>query len=610
MKRKIAMFSSTWFADYTSELIKGFQNRISNSDIELHIFNTYDATEKIDIIPKEQDILSLPCLDTYDGVLIAFNSVGDYPEVEKLAKQYAASGKPVLCIDQVFGGQPCIGVDNYHSFYQVIEHMITVHHCQTFNFLGGPENHPENRLRLQAFRDCLNAHGIPIENDRVLFFHFLHSDGQKAYDIWKSKGLHLPDAVICANDRMALGYCVSAENDGYTAPIDFRITGFDNLEEAQFYIPSITSVNRSWEKLGYESISRLLEMMDGAPIQDNYDIKGSLVTNESCGCYNPNSLSNTILLNYRNQRDRDALGIWTRKALQIFCNAESEDDIREGLEIADKRIGLPHLSLCLNYPLKSVTKESLLDGYADSFFTITARNTGTVTRTDLLPEELMNTGSRIFMFSPLHFGVHNFGYCVLPYVSNMLQYDKHRKFVDYLCLSMECTSQREMLKASNKQLENLYLLDQLTGLYNRFGYTDLAPAFFNKHCGKISIFYMDLDNLKQINDSHGHAMGDKSLCAIAEGIRTVFSEESLKIRMGGDEFLIIERLLTEREISLRKQSLIQFLSDYQYSENLPVCLSASIGHTQNEDPAANLEKLVRDADAKMYQIKQQKKQKL
>ena len=61
---------------------------------------------------------------------------------------------------------------------------------------------------------------------------------------FKAQGLHIPDCIISANDHMAYGYLLSAREDGYEAPEDFRITGFDNMDMGQDFIPSITSINR------------------------------------------------------------------------------------------------------------------------------------------------------------------------------------------------------------------------------------------------------------------------------------------------------------------------------------------------------------------------------
>lgn len=235
--RKILMITSTWNIIYIDNLIQGILKRIQDSDIYLHIYNAYHVADQSVYGQMELGIFQLPDPHAYDGMLVAINSVGDTPYINRIIASYLKQGCKVLSIDQQFLDQPCIGIDNYRMFYQMTEHMITVHGCKSLNYLGGPEFHEENQKRYSAFRDCLSRHGIPLDSRRVLHKSFLHADGENAYEHWKEQGLHLPDAVLCANDNMALGYCVAAQRDGYYAPQDFRISGFDNSEESQIYSP-------------------------------------------------------------------------------------------------------------------------------------------------------------------------------------------------------------------------------------------------------------------------------------------------------------------------------------------------------------------------------------
>ena len=87
----------------------------------------------------------------------------------------------------------------------------------------------------------------------------------------------MPDVVMCANDYMALGYLSAAEADGYQPPIDYRIAGFDNFEEGQLYSPSLSSVNRNWEKLGYDSIDKLLQLGEGTVEMGEFFSPGKLL---------------------------------------------------------------------------------------------------------------------------------------------------------------------------------------------------------------------------------------------------------------------------------------------------------------------------------------------
>ena len=236
MKRKLMLACCVWHEDYIRGLMRGISRRIEEDDLELHVFISYDTANDSRLQKKEQEIFSLPDVKEYDGILIASTSEGNKQVIEELIAEGMKQGKQMLSIERKFEGIPSAGVDNYREFYQLVEHMITVHGCKIFNYIGGPETNEENQQRYQAFCDCLKNHNLQVDKERVGHFKFLTNDGKRAYDAWKEKGLHLPDAVICANDTMAIGYCNAAMEDGYRIPDDFRISGFDNLRKDNFIV--------------------------------------------------------------------------------------------------------------------------------------------------------------------------------------------------------------------------------------------------------------------------------------------------------------------------------------------------------------------------------------
>ena len=157
------MITSTWNVIYFDSLIQGILRRIRDTDIHLDVFNAYDVVGQTEYGRMELGIFQLPDPQEYEGMLIAINSAGNPPYIDQLIRTYLEHDCKILCIDQQFMDQPCIGIDNYHMFYQMVEHMITVHGCRTMNYLGGPESHEENKLRYAAFCDCLAHHNIPLD---------------------------------------------------------------------------------------------------------------------------------------------------------------------------------------------------------------------------------------------------------------------------------------------------------------------------------------------------------------------------------------------------------------------------------------------------------------
>nr|MCR5406231.1 substrate-binding domain-containing protein [Lachnospiraceae bacterium] len=273
MRQYIQMLSSTWEHRYLTTLVEGIKRRLEGEDIGLHVFNAYDDIIEKNFYTLDREVFSLPNNDDYIGMITVFNSVDATRSISHYVSEFRKTGKPALTIDQHVEGTPFFGIDNYASMYELVEHMITYHKCRVLNYMGGPATNEENQLRYKAFVDCLNAHDIPVDYNRVRHYRYLIEDGRQAYNDFKAQGLHIPDCVISANDHMAYGYLLSAREDGYEAPEDFKITGFDNMDMGQDFIPSITSINRSWEQLGYDAADGLIKMVrSGKPIMQHFTI--------------------------------------------------------------------------------------------------------------------------------------------------------------------------------------------------------------------------------------------------------------------------------------------------------------------------------------------------
>ena len=94
---------------------------------------------------------------------------------------------------------------------------------------------------------------------------------------------------------------------------------------------------------------------------------------------------------------------------------------------------------------------------------------------------------------------------------------------------------------------------------------------------------------------------------MADAIKEVYREENILVRMGGDEFLVIGKEAGEKVLSEKEKAVGSSLKEYSEREKLPFMLTASMGHVHNLKNAISLETLVKNADARMYEIKQRRK---
>ncbi len=169
-------------------------------------------------------------------------------------------------------------------------------------------------------------------------------------------------------------------------------------------------------------------------------------------------------------------------------------------------------------------------------------------------------------------------------------------------------------KAMEDKLKSLSLTDELTGLYNRRGFFNMAEQQLNlakRKKEKAFLLYLDLDRLKEINDTFGHNEGDGAIKDIAMILKDIYRETDVIGRLGGDEFVVfpigtddetceilVDRLLKKIDIHNRKSNKIYKLS-----------ISVGVAHYDPKKPCS-LDELLKQADKIMYNHKINKKKSL
>jgi two-component system cell cycle response regulator len=160
-------------------------------------------------------------------------------------------------------------------------------------------------------------------------------------------------------------------------------------------------------------------------------------------------------------------------------------------------------------------------------------------------------------------------------------------------------------------LRSLSLIDDLTGLYNRRGFTDLGEQYLKlaRRSGRgVTMVYLDLDRFKTINDSLGHHVGDRALLRVADILRATFRRSDIIARLGGDEFGVLALEAADESSELLVQRLRERVVEFNRSSPEPYQLSVSIGMAHHDDDLrVRLEDMVAEADSAMYREKHGKR---
>ena len=168
------------------------------------------------------------------------------------------------------------------------------------------------------------------------------------------------------------------------------------------------------------------------------------------------------------------------------------------------------------------------------------------------------------------------------------------------------------IKKMEEQMQKASITDELTGLYNRRGFFALAEHNFKmikRSNNRSYLLYIDMDNLKRINDNFGHNEGDAAIVMASEILKTTYRDTDIIARVGGDEFIIFPVETSETSYDSIVSRLQRNLDIANTSSSLDYELSLSIGIALiNTESPCNIDELIVQADKLMYESKAIKKQ--
>jgi diguanylate cyclase (GGDEF)-like protein/PAS domain S-box-containing protein len=164
-------------------------------------------------------------------------------------------------------------------------------------------------------------------------------------------------------------------------------------------------------------------------------------------------------------------------------------------------------------------------------------------------------------------------------------------------------------KRFESALQNLSLIDELTGLYNRRGFMAVTAqhlAAIRRNKKVPVILYADLDGLKKINDALGHQAGDAAIIQTAEILKDTFRTSDIVARLGGDEFVVLAAIDKDESADSLTDRLQLRFELYNEQSNAPYKLSISVGVMHFDIDEDSIEEVTARADRNMYEVKRRK----
>jgi diguanylate cyclase (GGDEF)-like protein len=616
---------------YQSTILRGIESFTSANHINVAVFVSFSGimrNQRHDV--GEFNIFNLPDFSRFDGVIMLTNTIACQSVTNYIINKLIDTGVPVVSIDNNIPGFYHIGIDNRKAMRKITEHFIHEHNCRVFNYISGPEDNPESTERLETFLDVLRENGIIIEGQRIYYGDFRPPSGRDAISYFLESDMPMPQAIICANDAMAVSAMTALNSAGIRVPEDILISGFDNTYTDENCTTKLTSVERPLRHSGELACQILLNHWNGISQERSIVLDMHPIFTESCGCMSKDESETDIdtikQLNYKKQVTSELTSYYLSFMNRMSCQLVECDTLSEYTHalqpfISEIKAEEFYLCLCSNwdYDTETFARSGLsITEYTDKMLVPIACRNGVFSElpdfpvSEILPDMFKeHEKSKFYYFMPIHFRERCLGYIAL--MNSLLPIDSSIFQTWGITISNMLENVRKIISLDYavQKLNKLYTVDTLSDIYNRNGFIKGTSELFEqciKHKKPVMLMFIDMDRLKFINDNYGHSAGDDAIYKIAYAIRKSCTDNEVCCRFGGDEFIIFAADYTDSDAEAITLKIQKNIDTINATDQLPYQLSASTGYyITTPVEGDDIFNLVTVADNIMYESKKKKK---
>ena len=619
-RKRIAVMVASIDREYQRDFASGLAVAGAQNDADICIFNS-QGHMNVDIYTNgtgESIIYDLPAMCDFDGIISMQATLGNEETQQKVRQVLERmKGKPHVSIDVPMEDAVTILFDDQISMEEITEHLINEHGVRRVAFVGGPLDSVVTQARLEACQKALANHGLTIEEGMLFDGEWTRVGGKRAAERILASGGELPDAVICANDDMALSVIECFNEQGINVPKDVRVTGFDALREA--VMRGVTTICRPIDRSAKKAIEVLCRWLDGEkPERNTITLSTIPIYGVTCGCVQTQEHMSEKLQVLGTER-WNMETIMTRVSMfsGAMASVGDEKEAKERIHEFREAWGIKQLYMCVDPAICREWEGTQEENeFPEQMLLLYGAREEKKYRTQLFPTadlipvlQEMRKSPLCLAFNPLYYRDRNFGYVAMDLGSGT-----GSALYSVLMLlngALMSLYLQTSIKRSASTIEKMAIQDVMTGIQNRRGYMKQAPAIMEqaRREGKIFVILSaDMDHMKDINDQYGHLTGDEAICRMGQAVRVVEGQGITPVHISGDEFLaygIVDTMDRARSLPAIVSEELERIN----REDPWICdLSVSLGvYAAIPGPEDGIDGFMTRADRAMYAEKNRRK---
>ena len=628
-RKTIGVFLCKAYSLFDNAVYKTLEQEAKKHDFDVVIFTTvgyFSSQNEYDT--QERGMFAFAPIGQLDGIIVAPDTYEIEGFRDQLHEELIKRAKcPVVAIRHFGHELDCVYTDQNLAFRPLLEHLLDHHGLKRIVFLAGYRGHPDSELRLQVYREAMAARGLAVDEEKdITYGNMWLNCGAKAYEELFADPENRPQAVVCANDYMAVGMMRTLREKGIRVPDDVIVTGFDNVPSIALNEPTLTTVEQDFAEMTRIAVEELERQIRGKKPAERKNgnkkmpMGGKLILGESCGC---GYRGDDYYMQISDERGRQVDVMNTREVGMTYFTIEMNacDDLNDLHRVlVDKMNDTPTVRdyyLCLFEKGKDdngapVFAEEITDTACLVHVMRDRQDHGmpmiSFDRHHLLPDMAERADEpQVLFLMLLHQRENAYGYALFHYQpgevpSNFFQ---HWNIVLSGALSNMHKRNELMLLYEERRLSSI--TDVVTRLLNRRGLEEQLAPLWQQLCARrenAAFVSFDMDWLKQINDTYGHQAGDFAIRLTGNAMRRAAPREAILARVGGDEFLAVLPRANQQDADRFMKRFQKELKALNRQENRSFNVEASCGAVVFRlDDLTTIEECIQKSDEAMYQEK-------
>ncbi len=620
-RKKIALFGSNFTGRYKRSLCRAFTIAAEEFGVDLVVFNTYGqiGTRNGFREDYETGILDYMDLDLFDGIVFDGDGYSVEEMSESIERRLRKVKCPVISVSGHIDGFYNIEFDDAGGLRSMVEHFVEHHKFTRIAYFAGPSDHPDARSRLSEFRSVMREHGLPENGVGMFEGNFWYDKGMEAARYFLALP-ERPEAIVCANDYMAISLINALRKYGLKVPEDIAVSGYDGTIEGKEFLPHLSSVTRERTELARKAMQLLVNLSEGKEEEIDLHVYPAPVFSQSCGC-EPLEYEHVLETVARVHEEARMISTAVYESESAMVKLNKVDSIRRMEAVfAEDSVNFGEYS---SFFMMVHTDQNGVPAYDSSFTSPSGRFVPVIWidknkeysgsphsfNSSLFIPRSNSDRCHVYYIMSVHCADKLFGYSVVEMTGKDIFNEFHNVWIHNLGLTLSALEKNDHINKLINKLEGLSITDDLTGMLNRRGFDDRSRNAIADFSEKKNVCTMviDIDGLKAINDEYGHHEGDRAIKALAEIIRRSCDSGEIAGRAGGDEFYIFASDYSETRLKRFREHMEEYTAEYNKTNKKGYKLDFSFGaYITETDGFGRLEDFLKISDERMYEQKMSK----